>query len=397
MARVPADSVDREIDTWLGKICRTLDLDRSGIYERDTPSEPVRTTHTWLRPNFPPFPRSWDPGKFMQTTTDWVMAGNQVVFSRPAEIPAELQDGRNFAQRYGPKASAIIPMWAGGRVIGAASFGKFRSTREWPSETLALLTLAVRLFASAIERKQSEATLRTARTEVRVASRRNSMGELVASLSHEINQPLGAILSNLSGVARLLSLGNPQPAIALEAVNSAIQDTKRTAEIVRRIRFMFKKHAEHKTVLDVRDLIGEVVKLTEGEAAIRKISVRTEIAPSVLRVTGDSIQIQQCVLNLMMNAFDAISESKSARREVTIKAAPEKAGWLAVGVLDSGVGILPAIANRLFEPFVTTKRDGMGLGLLVTRSIVENHGGKIWVKSEPRRGATFCFSLPLAK
>src|SRR5271156_1783020 len=99
MARVPADSVDREIDTWLGKICRTLDLDRSGIYERDTPSEPVRTTHTWLRPNFPPFPRSWDPGKFMQTTTDWVMAGNQVVFSRPAEIPAELQDGRNFAQR----------------------------------------------------------------------------------------------------------------------------------------------------------------------------------------------------------------------------------------------------------------------------------------------------------
>src|SRR5208337_4264115 len=129
------------------------------------PSEPVRTTHTWLRPNFPPFPRSWDPGKFMQTTTDWVMAGNQVVFSRPAEIPAELQDGRNFAQRYGPKASAIIPMWAGGRVIGAASFGKFRSPWEWPPELLDHLALAVRLFASAIERKQSVTAILAARAE----------------------------------------------------------------------------------------------------------------------------------------------------------------------------------------------------------------------------------------
>ena len=397
MARVPADSVDSEIDSWLGKICLRLDLDRSAIYERDTPAEPVRMTHTWLRPNFPPFPRNYDPHRFLQITTDWVMAGNQVIFSRPSEIPAELEDGRSFVQRYGPKASAIIPMWAGGQVIGAASFGKFRSSREWPAELLRHLALAVRLLASAIERKQSEAAIRAARTEVRVASRRNTMSELVASLSHEINQPLGAILSNLGGVGRLLSHGNPQPALALEAVNSAIEDTKRTAEIVRRIRFMFKKHAEHKTTLDIRDLINEVVRLTAGEAAIRKISVQTEISPSAHRVTGDSIQLQQCMLNLLMNAFDAISEGKSDRREVTIKVAPEKAGWLAASVFDSGAGIAPAIASRLFEPFVTTKRDGMGLGLLVTRSIVEGHGGRIWATPNPDRGVTFTFTLPVAE
>ena len=194
---------------------------------------------------------------------------------------------------------------------GPRAFGKFRSTREWAPELLDQLALAVRLFGSAIERKQSEMAIRAVRTELRVASRRNVMSELVASLSHEINQPLGAILSNLGGVARLLNQGNPQPAMALEAVNSAIDDTKRTAEIVRRIRSMFKNQVEHKTAIGIGALIGEVVKLTAGEAAVRKISVQIEVTPSGQRVIGDTIQLQQCVLNLVMNAFDAIADANT--------------------------------------------------------------------------------------
>jgi signal transduction histidine kinase len=397
MALAPADAVDSEIESWLGKICQALDLDRSALYERDTPEQPVRTTHIWLRAGFPPFPRRYDPGKLFQATTDWVMAGNQFTFARPSDIPAANVDLRPFVERYGPKASAAIPMWAGGKVIGAVTFGKFRSPREWSADLLAQLNLAVRLFGSAIERKQSEIAIRAARAELRVASRRNSMSELVASLSHEINQPLGAILSNLGGLARLLTQGNPQPAMALEAVNNAIEDTKRTAEIVRRIRFMFKKHVERKTAIGIGALIDEVVKLTAGEATVRKISVQIHVSPSVKRVTGDSIQLQQCMLNLLMNAFDAIAEGKSDQRGVTIKVAPEKTGWVGVSVSDSGGGIDPAVANRLFEPFVTTKSEGMGLGLLVTRSIVEGHGGRIWATPNSDRGATFTFTLPVAE
>ncbi len=397
MARASADAVDREIDSWLGKICQALDLDRSGIYERDAPDAPVRTTHTWHRPSSPAFPAHYDPGKYLRVTTDYVMAGKQITFSRPSEIPPELADARRFVEQYGPKASAVIPMWAGGRVIGAASFGKFRSARTWSTELLDHLALAVRLFGSAIERKQSVIAMRAARAELRVATRRNLMSELVASLSHEINQPLGAILSNLGGVARLLTQGNPQPAMALEAVNSAIEDTKRTAEIVRRIRSMFKKDAEHKTAIDIGALVGEVVKLTAGEAAIRSVSVQVQASPSVRRVTGDGIQLQQCILNLIMNAFDAITEAKSGPRGVTIKVAPEKTGWAAISVSDNGAGIDPAVATRLFEPFVTTKSEGMGLGLLVTRSIVESHGGRIWATPNPDRGATFTFTLPVAE
>ena len=233
MTRASAHEVDREIEVWLGKISQVLGLDRSGIYERDSGSAPVRTTHTWKRPGIPALPRDFDPQKFLKTTTDWVLMGNQLVFSSPSGIPAELVDARDFAARYGLKASAVIPMWAGNQVIGAAGFDKFSAAREWPTKLLDQLTLAVRLFGSAIERKQSEIALHAARTELRVASRRNMMSELVASLVHEINQPLGAILSNLGGVTRLLSQKNPQFATALAAVSDAIEDTKRTAEIIR--------------------------------------------------------------------------------------------------------------------------------------------------------------------
>src|ERR1700685_820182 len=312
MARAPADEVDGEIEIWLGKICLALDRDPRAVYERDSPDDPVRATHTWVRPNFPAFPRNYDPEKLLQRSTQLIMSGKMVVFADPSEIPAENVDARRMVARYGPKASAAIPMWAGGRVIGAASFGKFRSARKRTPELVQGLALAVRLFGSAIERKQSEIAIRAVRTELRVASRRNLMSELVASLSHEINQPLGAILSNLGGLARLLVQGNPEPAIALEAVNNAIDDTKRTAEIVRRIRFMFKRHVEHKAAIAIGGLIGEVVKLTAGEASVRKIAVQLDVSPSGQRGVGDSIQLQQCVLKLVMNAFDTLSETKSA-------------------------------------------------------------------------------------
>jgi signal transduction histidine kinase len=398
MTRASAHEVDREVEVWLGKISHALGLDRSGIYERDSPRDPLRTTHTWRRPDIPPLPRDFDPEKVLKPLTDWVLAGNQLVFSSPAGIPADLEDVRQFVARHGLKASAVIPMWAGNHVIGAVGFDKFRATRKWPPKVLEQLTLAVRLFGSAIERKQAEIALRAANHELRLASRRNMMSELVASLVHEINQPLGAILSNLGGLTHLLSQKNQAPAAALAAVSDAIEDTKRTAEIIRRVRFLFKGHAERKIEIGIGELVTEVVKLVASEAALRKILVRVEISRSVRRVVGDRVQLQQCLLNLLVNAFDAIRDGNSDRREVAIAVAlEEKTGCMRISVSDSGQGIAPSVANRLFEPFVTTKREGMGLGLLLTRSIVEHHGGRIWAAPNPDGGTIFTFTLPLAQ
>jgi signal transduction histidine kinase len=397
MTRAPAHAVDTEIQVWLGKICHALGLDRSGIYERDSPLDPARTTHTWRRPEIPSLPADFDPNELLKTTTEWVLAGNRLVFSSPSAIPAELADAKHFVKRYGLKASAIIPMWAGDQVIGAAGFDKFHAARKWSPKLLDQLTLVVRLFGSAIERKQAEVQRRATTAQLRIASRRNMMSEVIGSLAHEVNQPLAAILSNLGGLARLVSRNNPEPALALAAVNNAIEDTKRAAEIIRRVRFMFRAHAEHKAAIGIGALAGEVVSLIASEAALRKIQVLLEVSSPVKRVIGDRIQLQQCILNLLMNGFDAITESKTDEREVRIKIAPEKPGWAGISVRDTGGGIDPSVADRLFQPFVTTKSNGMGLGLLVTRSIVENHGGKIWATPNSDRGTTFTFTIPLVQ
>jgi signal transduction histidine kinase len=396
MAQVTADAVDQEIEKWLGKICLVLNLDRGAIYERDAPGRPVRTSHSWTRPNFPPSPRKYDPEELFKKATDWVFAGNQLVFARPSEIPFEMRDARPAIERYGPKASAVIPMQVGGRVIGAASFGKFRSPREWSPKVLEHLALVVRIFGGAIERKQAEAAARLAREELALAQRRSMMGELVASLTHELNQPLGAVLSNLGGLARLLSQGNRDPALAAKAVDNAIEDTKRAGEIVRRVRAMFKGDGSRKASVEPAALVAEVVKLIGSEIALHKIRLRVEAA-AVPPVFGDRILLQQCILNLLMNAFDAVANVETEKREVTITIAPEKQGWITTSVRDTGNGIHPSVAGRLFEPFVTSKTHGMGLGLLVTRSIVEDHGGKIIVKPNSDGGTTFTFTLPVAE
>jgi signal transduction histidine kinase len=395
MAQTPAEAVDNEIEKWLAKICLALDLDRSGIYERDAPNWLVRTSHTWVRPSIPPFPKKYDPQKLLQNTTRLVLSGKRIVFSHPDEIPFDLGDAKRFVSRYGPKASAVFPMWAGGRVIGAASFGRFRSPRDWSPQLLEHLALVVRVFGAAIERKQAEQAVRLVREELALAQRRSMMGELVASLTHELNQPLGAVLSNLSGLARLVSEGNPNPALAARAVNNAIEDAKRAGEIVRRVRAMFKGNGTKKATIDVGALVSEVVGLLGSEAALRKILVEIRTPRSPLAVFGDRILLQQCVLNLLMNAFDALAKAENGKRKVMIEVAPEKSGWVAVNVHDDGPGIDPAVAGRLFEPFVTSKIDGMGLGLLVTRSIVEDHGGRVFANLDAKGGTTFTFTLPV--
>jgi signal transduction histidine kinase len=396
IARASASRVDDEIQLWLAKICLALGLDRSAIYERDAPGQPLRTTHTWLRENFPPFPKKYDPEKLASRTADYVMAGNQLVFSNPAEIPFELSDAKRFVDRYGPKASAVIPMFAGDRVIGAASFGRFRSPREWHPRLLQQLAFVVRIFGRAIERKQAAIAAQAARAELAVAQRRSIAGELVGSLTHELNQPLAAILSNLEGAARLLSQGAAQPSIVYKAVKNAIRDAKRAGEIVRRIRGIFKGGETRKTAVNLHSLAQATAELMRNEAAFRRTTLRIDDSLSVPSTLADPLQIQQCIMNLLMNAVDATSQVKTGPREVTIRIAPERTGWIGLSVCDTGAGVAPAIASRVFEPFATTKPNGMGLGLLVTKSIIEGHGGRVWFNPNPDRGTTFTFTLPIA-
>jgi signal transduction histidine kinase len=398
IAKAPAEAVDVEIERWLATICLALDLDRSAVYER-SPSNEVRTSHTWVRPNFPVFPRvHLNPETLTKRTTGYILAGNRIVFSRQSEIPSQFADLKRFVARHGPRASAILPMWAGSRVIGGASFGRFRSPRAWSAKLLQQLELAVRIFGSAIERKQAEEAARLTRAELALAQRRSMMTELIGSLAHELNQPLGAIMSNLGGVARLLSRGNPDPVLAASAINNALEDTKRASEVIKRVRAMFRGDNGKAVPIDLSSLAAETLETIANEASLRNISVKVEAVPNLPKILGDHILLKQCILNLLMNAIESLATRQTENRTIAVQIKPEGSRWVSVMVRDNGSGVHPSLASRIFEPFVTTKKNGMGLGLVVTKSIVEQHGGKISSQfNSTNEGAMFGFSLPMAE
>ncbi len=398
IAAAPAEEIDTRIEEWLSKIVLGLNVDRGTLWERDASDDGFIGAHWWARSDVPGLPRKMVSRQISPWATARILAGDVIVYSSPEELPKEEVKLRRFLKIHGPRAQVMLPLEIGGSVVGALTFGKFRAPRHWSSKEVQRLRIIGQIIAGALDRRRAILQARQLREELMVASRRSTMGELTASIAHELNRPLGAILSNLGGLARLLSQSNPKPVLASTAVRNAIDDTKRAGEIVRRFRSMFKAEETRKEPMDIRQLVIEVVKLAGREAASREISLRLDESNSLLRATGDRIQIQQCVLNLLMNALDAAAQSKLRVREVTIRVAREKdSGWIEVSVSDTGTGVNPSVANRIFEPFVTTKPEGMGLGLLVTRTIVESHGGRIWFTSSPDSGSTFSFTLPIER
>ena len=397
MAGASVDEIDKEIKEWLRKIVLALEVDRGTFWERAASDGGFVGTYWWARPGVPGLPRKMLSVKISPWATGEVLAGKTVVYSNPEELPKEEVKLRQFLKTHGPKAQVMLPLQIGGIVLGALTFGKFRAPRYWSPSEMQRLRIVGQIIASALERKRAVLQSRKLQGELAVASRRSTMGELTASIAHELNQPLTAVLSSLGGLARLLSQGNLKPSLTSAAVRNAIEDTKRAGEIVRRLRSMFRGDETHKVAINISPLAKEIVNLVGSEAASREIILRIDDSPTVPRVIGDRLQIQQCLLNLLMNALDATAQTESGPREVTIRIAPEKIGWIGVSVCDTGPGVDPSVANRMFESFVTTKTKGMGLGLLVTRSIVEGHGGRIWFTPNSGGGSTFTFTLPIAQ
>jgi signal transduction histidine kinase len=395
MARAPTHKLDTEIRAWLREIVLALDLDRVALIKRDPPAGDLVDSYWWARPGIHRLP----PTVRWQQGAPWALAeitaGRSIVFSDPEELPGEAGEFKRFEKARGIISLVLMPLQVGNNVVGSLGFNRFRAGRRWSAKELQRLRIVAQIFAGALERKRSDLQARQLREELKVAFRRSTMGELTASIAHELNRPLGAILSNLGGLARLLSQKNLKIELASTAVRSAIEDTERAGEIVRRFRSMFKDEKTSMVAIDIRQLVEDVVAMAAREAASRAINLRIDAPASLPRTMGDPIQIQQCLLNLLMNAFDAMARTRSGSRDVTIAVAPEKPGWIQVSVVDTGAGIDPSVADRIFQPFVTTKTEGMGLGLLVTRSIVEGHGGRIWFTPGASGGSTFTFTLPV--
>ncbi|SOE46269.1 PAS domain S-box-containing protein [Burkholderia sp. OK233] len=243
------------------------------------------------------------------------------------------------------------------------------------------------------ERKLAEEALRQALTDLTHINRVTTMGELTASLAHEINQPITAAIAYASACLRWLERGEPDLGEARAAAAKMIKDGERAAQIIGRIRTQFEKGALNREVFDVSDTIRETVDLLRGEAVRYNISVHTQLPADLPQIVGDRVQLQQVVLNLIVNSIESMKEIHGIR-EMTIKSRRAENGQILVSVSDTGLGIPSQLIEQIFDPFFTTKSHGTGMGLRISRSIVESHGGHLWVTSVQGQGADFQFTLP---
>jgi PAS domain S-box-containing protein len=241
--------------------------------------------------------------------------------------------------------------------------------------------------------KQAEEALRQAQADLAHVSRVTTMGELTASLAHEVNQPIAAAVTDANTCLRWLTRDQPDLNEARAAALRVVKDGTRAAEIVSRVRLLFKKSAPERALVDVNEVIPRMIALLYGEAARYNVSVHAELAADLPRTMGDHVQLQQVMMNLIMNSIDAMKDVDGAR-DLVIKSHRAENEQLLVTVSDTGVGLPQQHADQIFNAFFTTKSHGTGLGLRISRSIVESHGGRLWAAGNSPRGASFCFTLP---
>lgn len=243
------------------------------------------------------------------------------------------------------------------------------------------------------ERQHADEALNRARSELTHVARLATLGELTASIAHEVNQPLAGIVMNADASQRFLAEPQPDVGRTREAVQRIRRDAQRAAEVIVRLRALFRGELPDRQPLDINEAIGDVLSLSLHEVRRARVALRTSLAPDLPLVSGSRVQLQQVVLNLVMNALESLAADDGDVRTVTIATERAEDGRVRVSVHDTGKGIAATDLERVFDAFYTTKRGGMGMGLSIARTIVESHGGRLLVESRPGEGATFAFTL----
>jgi len=258
-----------------------------------------------------------------------------------------------------------------------------------------LVSTNAKLEAQIIERKQAQESLQQAQASLERLNRVMLVGEMTASIAHEVNQPIAAAVANANACLRWLAAQPPDMGEARQALGRIVKNGNRASEVIGRIRSLVKKVPQRRDRLDINKAILEVVALTDSEVHRHRVTLQTDLSRDMPLVPADRIQLQQVLLNLIANAIEAMSGLDDRPRELTVATGGSNSNDVFVEVRDSGLGLDPASLDRLFDSFYTTKRDGIGMGLAISRSIVESHGGKLWATPNQPHGAVFRFTLPV--
>jgi signal transduction histidine kinase len=284
---------------------------------------------------------------------------------------------------------------------------RFRPHSIWEEHQTLIVFTGTVLVAQAVtiaallvqrsQRRRAEMEIQRQRTELAHVARVSTMGQLASALTHELNQPLGAILRNAEAAEIFLQRDQPNLEEVRVILADIRRDDKRAGDVIDRMRTLFKRRSLATSRLDVRELVEDTVALAQPDAEARQIQLITQMSPQLPAVEGDRVHLQQVLLNLILNGMDAMNTIPKSRRLLVVRVGEAKGGNLQVAVSDSGTGIAPDAAVHIFEPFFTTKPDGMGMGLAISRTIIEAHGGDIRMESNALGGTTFTFTLPRMK
>lgn len=324
-----------------------------------------------------------------------LFSGRTIAFRSWDDYPAPLSPAleEHYRQR-DIVPQLLIPLTVGGNVVAMIALVAFRSGREWPDEFIARIKVIGEVMAQALIRKRSEDALRATQSELVRVSSLTAAGQMAASIAHEINQPLNAIVTN--GSAGLRWLSNPEP--DLQEVRAAferiVREGNRASQIIVGIRAMFKNDGREAS-LDLNRLVREILTLLDLELRRNKILVQIELIPEPLRVLADRAQLQQVIANLITNAMEAMNTVSDRARTLRVTSATSKTDGVLISVEDSGPGIDRENLRRIFNPFFTTKPQGMGMGLAICRSIIESHGGSLSASAAHPHGTVFRVVLPI--
>lgn len=396
---VPAEQVDSEIESALRQIVEFLGIDRSGFGEVSADGKQILITHSFELPGVAPSPRCIVDER-MPWYAQAVWRGETLVFNRlPDELPAEAMPEREFCIHTELKSQLTIPLKMMGTVVGGIGFASIRAYRNWPNELVDRLRLVGGIFTNALARKRADEARKSAEEQSRIlreelahATRQELVRHLATSIAHEVNQPFCAIASNAQTALDLLDMGD------IEELKNALKDiwsdARRGSDIIGRIRSMVKKEQPARSVTCLASMIEELLPLLSREAKAKNISLHFD-AEQDLHVLCDRVQLQQVLVNLFLNAIEALGDASVGPPVVRIRTCLESAGWAHVSVSDTGAGLSNDDCDKVFTPYFTTKRNGLGMGLSISRSIIDSHGGTLWATPGTECGTIFQFRIPV--
>jgi signal transduction histidine kinase len=296
----------------------------------------------------------------------------------------------------GFRTGLMVPLLKDNEIVGIITLGR-KQVQPFTDKQISLFRDFAAEASIALESTRRERRYREMQMALAHANRLAMMGKLTASITHEVNQPLAAARNNLIAALNFLDRTPPDLVEVREALACAVKDNDRTSAIVGRIRALMQKAPTRIDSVNVNKAAREVIELTYGEALKNRVSVRTQLADGLPLIQGDGVQLQQVILNLILNAVQSMGAVTNGTREVLITTSQTEPNEVCLGVQDTGPGLSPESLSRLFEPFYTTKPEGMGIGLCICRSIIEAHGGRLWATGCEPRGALFQFTIPATR